>query len=204
MTSEARQQANAANAQHSTGPVTVAGKAASSQNAVTHGLTAQNIIPRTDDEKIEFQVIRDQAYSEFHPLGHTETLLADRVIHARCCLVRVTRLLGELETGTLDDVLDPEYARPIARLKRYYAMHERSEHRALETLKAEQTNRGIKEATLGLTNAAGLPPLANFAKVAKALKSAQSSRPRPVKEGAANGPIPQARPLPEELRRTRL
>ncbi len=177
MTSEAKHQANVANAQHSTGPLTAAGKAASSQNAVTHGLTAQNIVPRTDDEKLEFQAIRDQAYSEFQPLGHTETLLTDRIIHARCSLVRVTRLLGELETGTLDDVLDPEYAKPIARLNRYYAMHERSEHRALRELKAEQTNRALKEQALGL--ARPIPVLADFSKVNRRHPSRPEPTPRP-------------------------
>ncbi len=176
MTSEAKHQANVANAQHSTGPLTAAGKAASSQNAVTHGLTAQNIVPRTDDEKLEFQVIRDQAYSEFQPLGHTETLLTDRIIHARCSRVRVTRLLGELETGTLD-VLDPEYAKPIARLNRYYAMHERSENRALRELKAEQTNRALKEQALGL--ARPVPVLADFSKLNRRQPSRPAPTPRP-------------------------
>ncbi len=213
MTSEAKHQANAANAQHSTGPVTAAGKAASSQNAITHGLTAQNIVPRTDDEKLEFEAIRNQAYSEFRPAGHTETLLADRIIHARCCQVRVTRLLGELETGTLDDVLDPEYAKPIARLNRYYTMHERSEHRALQTLKAEQTNRGLKEASLGLTGRAGLPPLADFAKIAKVLKAGAPRRTRDAsdlsaqtraQDPARNGSVPAARPLSQDLLAHRL
>jgi hypothetical protein len=41
--SEARLAANRANAQKSTGPKTDGGKAASSQNAITHGLTSQRI-----------------------------------------------------------------------------------------------------------------------------------------------------------------
>ncbi len=183
--SDARHAANIANAQHSTGPRSDAGKAASSRNAVTHGLTAQNIVPRTEEEKIEFAGIRRQTAEEIQAVGLTETLLADRVVHARCCLVRVTRLLGELENGSLDDVLDPEYDKPIARLNRYYNMHERSLYRALQTLKAEQTNRGIREAVLGLSTA--FPPLADAAKILKALKSRNRSaapkaspRPEPV------------------------
>ncbi len=193
MTSEAKHQANIANAQLSTGPATAAGKAASSQNAVTHGLTAKNIVPRTDDEKLEFAAIRTETCAELQPLGHTETLLVDRIVHARCCLVRVTRLLGELQTGTLDDVLDPEFAKPIARLNRYYAMHERSEHRALQTLKAEQTNRALQQVSQGLTTLAALPPLANFAKIAKALKPARSPRPTDVPAQTAKmKPVPAA------------
>ncbi len=163
MISEAKHAANIANAQHSSGPRTEAGKVVSSQNAVTHGLTAQNIVPRTEDEKFEFGAIHKQAYDEYKPVGITETLLVDRIIHARCSRVRVTRLLGELETGTLDDVLDPEYAKPIARLNRYYAMHERSEHRALRELKAEQTNRALREQALA--QARPIPVLADFSKL---------------------------------------
>ncbi len=173
MTSEAKHQANIANAQLSTGPVTAAGKAASSQNAVTHGLTAKNILPRTDGEKIEFRTIHESAYAEYKPAGLTETLLVDRIVHARCSLVRVTSLLGELETGTLDDVLDPEYAKPIARLNRYYAMHERSLYRALRELKAEQTNRALREKALAI--ARPVPVLADFVK----LNRQQPSRPGP-------------------------
>src|SRR5215472_4756254 len=116
--SDSRHAANTANAQHSTGPRSEAGKTASSRNAVTHGLTAQSIVPRTEDEKVEFAAIQRQTSEEIQPVGLTETLLADRVVHARCCLVRVTRLLGELVTGSLDDVLDPEDDKPIARLNR--------------------------------------------------------------------------------------
>ncbi len=173
MTSEAKHQANIANAQHSTGPVTTAGKAASSQNAVTHGLTAKNIIPRTDAEKSEFRTIHESAYAEYKPAGLTEILLVDRVVHARCSLVRVTRLLGELETGSLDDVLDPEHAKPIARLNRYYNMHERSLYRALRELKAEQTNRALREQALGA--ARPIPVLADYSK----LNRKQPSRPGP-------------------------
>ncbi len=171
--SDAKHAANIANSQHSTGPRSEAGKAVSSRNAVIHGLTAQSIIPRTEDEKVEFGAIQRQTSEEIQPVGLTETLLADRVVHARCCLIRVTRLLGELETGSLDDILDPEYAKPIARLNRYYAMHERSLYRALQTLKAEQTNRGIREAMLGLSGA--FPPLADAAKILKALKSSRTA-----------------------------
>ncbi len=167
--SDAKHAANIENAQHSTGPRSEAGKAASSRNAVTHGLTAKNIVPRTDAEKSEFRTIHESSYTEYKPTGLTETLLVDRIVHARCSLVRVTRLLGELETGSLDDVLDPEYANPIARLNRYYTMHERSLYRALRALKAEQTNRGLRQAALGLSTA--IPPLADAAKILNTQKS---------------------------------
>lgn len=162
MTTQEQIAANKANAQHSTGPRTDTGKSAVSQNAVTHGLTARNIIPRTPGEEIEFPAIREEAYAAYRPVGHTEVLLVDRIVHARCSLVRATRLLGELETGTLEDVTNPEKDKPIARLHRYADMHDRAERRALRALKAEQTNRGRKQTSSGLAaGPADPPPLAN-------------------------------------------
>ncbi len=186
MTSEDKQRANIANAQHSTGPTTTAGKAASSRNAVTHGLTAQNIIPRTGDETAQFAAIRTEASAECRPQGITETLLVDRLIHARCSLLRATRLLGELETGTIEDATDPEKSKQIARLQRYVQMHERSQYRALQTLKGEQTNRGLKEASMGLTPLIGVPPLANFSKIAKFLKGRPAARAKTADEMLQN------------------
>ncbi len=209
MTSDEKHNANVQNAQYSTGPRTEAGKAAVAQNAVTHGLTAQNIIARTDDEKTQFAAIRTEAYAECKPAGCTETLLVDRLIHARCSLLRATRLLGELETGTVEDATDPEKSKQIARLQRYVQMHERSQYRALQTLKGEQTNRALRQASLGLMGLSGIPPLANFSKVAKLFQQTRNAaRPKTAeelmrnaaakadkiiaKEIAEHGPIPPA------------
>ncbi len=183
MTSDEKRSINIQNAQHSTGPRTEAGKAAVAQNAVTHGLTAQNMIPRTDDEKLQFAAIRTEAYAECRPQGGTETLLVDRLIHARCSLLRATRLLGEIETGSVEDATDPEKSKQIARLHRYVQMHERSQYRALQTLKGEQTNRALRQASLGLIGLAGIPPLANFSTVAKLFQQTRNSaRPKTAEE----------------------
>src|ERR1700722_364614 len=50
MSTPAQAAANLANAQQSTGPVTEAGKAASSQNALKHGLTAKTVLLPGEDE----------------------------------------------------------------------------------------------------------------------------------------------------------
>ncbi len=186
MTSDEKRSANVQNAQHSTGPRTDAGRAAVAQNAVTHGLTAQNIVPRTDDEKTQFAAIRTEASAECRPQGTTETLLVDRLIHARCSLLRATRLLGDLETGTIEDATDPEKSKQIARLHRYVQMHERSQYRALQTLKGEQTNRGLKEASMGLTPLVGVPPRADFSKIAKFINARSATRPKTADEMMKN------------------
>ena len=50
MSTAAQVTANLANAQHSTGPRTETGKAASSQNALKHGLTAKTVLLPGEDE----------------------------------------------------------------------------------------------------------------------------------------------------------
>src|SRR5260370_21598432 len=59
-TSPARLAANAANAQHSTGPRTPEGHARSSQNARTHGLTARDLVI-APDEREEFEELRNDS-----------------------------------------------------------------------------------------------------------------------------------------------
>ncbi len=200
MTSPEKLNSNIQNAQHSTGPRTDAGKAAVARNAVTHGLTAQNIIPRTDDEKTQFVAIRTEAFAECRPQGTTETLLVDRLIHARCSLLRATRLLGELETGTVEDATDPEKSKQINRLHRYVQMHERSQYRALQTLKGEQTNRGLKEAGMGLTPMVGVPPRADFSKIAKFLNSRPAARPKTADEMFKNAAAKADKLIAQEIK----
>src|ERR1700687_5321736 len=50
MSTAAQVTANLANAQHSTGPRTETGKAASSQNSLKHGLTAKSVLLPGEDE----------------------------------------------------------------------------------------------------------------------------------------------------------
>ncbi len=62
-------------------------------------------------------------------------------------------------------------------------MHERSQYRALQTLKGEQTNRALRQASLGLIGLAGIPPLANFSKVAKLFQQTRNTaRPKTAEE----------------------
>ena len=69
-----RTQINRANAQHSTGPKTDAGKQRSCLNALRHGLTGQIIVLPADD----MQAYRRHVQSftgEYHPEGATESQL---------------------------------------------------------------------------------------------------------------------------------
>jgi hypothetical protein len=69
-----RTESNQANAQHSTGPKTKAGKQRASLNALRHGLTGHTVVLPSDDLKAYQQHI--QAFvDEYHPEGATEAQL---------------------------------------------------------------------------------------------------------------------------------
>jgi hypothetical protein len=78
MTTEAQTQANRANAQKSTGPRTPEGKAKVAQNALKHGLLAQQAVVVGEDTD-DFDLLRDQLYAEWAPVGPTEARLVERI-----------------------------------------------------------------------------------------------------------------------------
>jgi len=80
MASVAQLRANRLNAQKSTGPRTPEGKAAVAQNAVKHGLLAQQVVIRGEDPG-EFELFRDRMVQDLDPAGSLEGLLAERVAH---------------------------------------------------------------------------------------------------------------------------
>jgi hypothetical protein len=91
MASTAQVQANRANAQKSTGPRTPEGKAVVAQNAVQHGLLAQEVVIKGEDPG-EFEFYRDQMLAELAPAGQMESLLAHRIVGLAWRLRRAERL----------------------------------------------------------------------------------------------------------------
>jgi len=73
--------ANRQNAQRSTGPRTPEGKAASSRNALTHGLTAQQIVLETESQA-EFEEHAAELREEHQPSTPTAHILVDQLIRA--------------------------------------------------------------------------------------------------------------------------
>jgi hypothetical protein len=87
--------ANRANAKHSTGPRGPEGKRASSANATTHGLFAQNTPVREEDRPV-FLEFSQQIYADVQPQGPTEEFFVDHIIdqcwRLRWCLQLETDL----------------------------------------------------------------------------------------------------------------
>jgi hypothetical protein len=70
---------NKANAQHSTGPRTEAGKQRSKLNALRHGLTGQTVVLPTEDHSA-YQRHSQSFLDEYRPQGATETQLVQSLL----------------------------------------------------------------------------------------------------------------------------
>ncbi len=98
----ARHRVNRANAAHSTGPRTAAGKQRSSLNAVSHGLTSRSAVLATEDPAAYQRHCR-QFFDEYQPATTTETQLTQELADTSWRLNRIP----ELEAALLDRAANP-------------------------------------------------------------------------------------------------
>jgi hypothetical protein len=143
MSTEAQIAANRANAEHSTGAKTEAGKAASSRNHTSHGLcTYDNIFFILPFESTEaYSLLRATLLHEHRPETETERILVDRMAQHHWLRNRAEALESGCfkEDGTLDD-------KRLALFMRYRTSHERAFHKCLAELlklKAEKRKEQI-------------------------------------------------------------
>jgi hypothetical protein len=175
MATAAQIDANRANAQHSTGPVTSDGKARVAQNAVRHGLTAKHLVVR-EDEREDFAALRDQLSAEIDPRGALECLAFDELLHAAWNLRRFRRIEAEVSIGTIDDFTDTQTAAVLDRLTRYQARAQRAYTRALSELRSLQTNRALRQDRLASDAALEVPALAEIRELTKQTQSDTSAK----------------------------
>ena len=88
--------ANRRNARKSTGPKSEAGKAASSANALSHGLTATGTVVLPEEEPEDFERLRQGVVADLAPAGALQAALAQRIAGLLWRLDRVARLEAEL------------------------------------------------------------------------------------------------------------
>ncbi len=111
MPTDAQILANRLNAQKSTGPRTLEGKAAVSQNAVKHGLSAeQNVI--SSENPAEFDQYREQLLDELSPLSPMESILAERIVTLSWRLKRA----GRFQNQAIDALNADNKPSPLAKL----------------------------------------------------------------------------------------
>ena len=160
--SAARQTANAANARLSTGPRTPEGKARSSENARTHGLTAKDLVIGPDDRQ-EFDELLAWLQADVSPQGALQQTLFDELVASAWNLRRIRRMETALCAGaaTYLDLLDnDELQTKLDRLARHESRIERTFHRSLKELKALQTSDALRSLIPCEVNQTA-PPLAS-------------------------------------------
>jgi hypothetical protein len=107
MSTDAQVLANRLNALKSTGPRTNEGKAAVSQNAVKHGLLAeQDVI--SSESQADFDLYRQQLLDELSPVSPMESMLAERIVTLSWRLKRAGRFQNQaIDTLNANQTNDP-------------------------------------------------------------------------------------------------
>jgi len=181
MTTEKQVRANKRNARRSTGPRTKKGKARSSQNAVTHGLSAESILLPGEDAE-EYRRYAEEVRAERRPQGPVEKDLVEQLISYGWRLRRVgcyesyliraaiaereeQRQRGDgyyanlppLDVGRATALLLTE-GNGFDKLARCEAALMRGYFRCLEALEKEQRRRKDREAAAGAAAPDREPP----------------------------------------------
>ena len=96
MASKRQIAANRRNARRSTGPKSAAGKAASSANALRHGLAAARAVVLPDEDADAYERLRQGVLADLAPAGALQEALAQRIVVLLWRLDRAARLEAEL------------------------------------------------------------------------------------------------------------
>jgi hypothetical protein len=161
MSSAAQVLANRANAQHSTGPQTAAGKTRSSQNAHKHGL-ASGILVVPEPQQVAFHQFEANLKQAVQPRGALEQETCNQLLHAAWRLRTLHGLMRQLwARHQADPVIVPEAAAELRQLTRYRATLEMAFYRALKQIRELQTRRAGRELQLHSPERLMYPPQLN-------------------------------------------
>jgi len=94
MSTAAQILANRQNAQKSTGPKSVEGKAIVAKNAIKHGLFAIEEVIK-GEKQADFDLFSEKMLEELHPAGAVESMLAERIISLSWRLNRIIRIQNQ-------------------------------------------------------------------------------------------------------------
>ena len=176
--------ANRQNAEKSSGPVTIAGKARVSQNATKLGLFSVANFVRPEERDV-FNEFETGYMLELSPATPLEQTLAREIVHAAW---RLRRCAG-LEIAPPDDLSDEELDRLQISIDRARSAAQRTFHRSLKELRRLQAERlyatciaGVPAATQTLEPAAENPAKQTRSEPAKTALIPRSA-PCPCKSG---------------------
>jgi hypothetical protein len=138
MTSRKQIEANRRNARKSTGPRTPGGRAASSKNALRHGLTSKDIVGYGESAKEFMEFYREQ-YEALNPTDAIAEAFVERIVICQWRLRRLYRAEatlmdwgGDAATAFLD------YVAILTALSRYETSLDRALQRARHDLERHQ------------------------------------------------------------------
>jgi hypothetical protein len=152
MTSDKQLEANRLNAQHSTGPRSDEGKAASRFNALKHGLDAKShIIPGED--AAHFETLAEEYFAQFQPAGPAEEMLVRVIVesdwfsrrYARIEAAVIDKLLRDTNPADLYATLNAK-TNPLHHIFRRRDAAKRDWFRALKELQKLQKDRKAAQA----------------------------------------------------------
>jgi hypothetical protein len=127
---------NRQNAQHSTGPQTVTGKANSSRNSFKHGLYSKQLVT-SDEDAVALDALRADLRSEHQPANQTEEILVNEMAEQFWCIRRARIVEASvMEGGNI-------ILTHLAAAQRMMSSAERGFHKALTTLRQLQKERGF-------------------------------------------------------------
>ena len=165
------------------GPTSTTGKAASSRNAMRHGLT--NLHPVvTETDRPEYEALREELLDSLRPVGFLQDLTVQRLVNAawnmqRC--LKLENLVMESVDG-VDPLGHPEAQKQAALFQRYYLRFEGSYRANLRELERLQRLQLLQDVHFGEEHAvSALHDLLLYQRVAK-----------------RNGPMPQPAPKPAQ------
>lgn len=134
MSSAAQILANRQNSQHSTGPVTDAGKARSSQNSFRHGLASSQIVIPGESES-EYEALLAGLTADHKPQSVTESILVYKMATHHWLSLRAIAMQAR-------EAANPESTpRAVNVLVRYQTANERGFWKSFDTLRKLQKER---------------------------------------------------------------
>lgn len=124
-----------------TGPLTPQGKFNSSRNAITHGLTAQNIERLPESIREDFRAFFTQLVDEWQPQSLNEELYLSQYAFAQFQLLRGRSLEINAREAFLANPNDEAAEKTLAKFTRHTRALERSAKDALKELRIFIENR---------------------------------------------------------------
>ncbi len=192
--------ANQANAQLSTGPQSIEGKAISSQNARKHGLSAK-FIALSDDERPAFEELEADLREEVSPSGPLQEIVFRELLAAAWKRDVVNTLLYEASASTRD-LFSDETSDRVRKLQRHKNDQDRAFNRAMRQLKDLQTTAYLRDLSIASTrdanpdlDAAIFPGLADYAKITKQSQLCFGNPPDPLQQIKEEAKLVQAKAM---------